>query len=124
DELALLVLEMPGRIGAAGPDDQMSAIENGAQEASFRGLRVSLLRRDSGCQSRCSCQAHAGSQQERTSIGFLVAHDCLPFQRRCPPAEAAPSLSGSRPRSSVVLMDDRVIGGLKKRQVDGSTTRG
>ena len=37
DELALFVLEMPGRVGAAGPDDQLAALEHFLQLAlSFR----------------------------------------------------------------------------------------
>ena len=45
DELALLVLEVPGRVGAAGSDDQLAAVEHGAQQAAGRRLRRRFLGR-------------------------------------------------------------------------------
>ena len=43
-EIALVVLEVPRRVGAAGADDEPAPVERRAQQASRRGLRGRLVR--------------------------------------------------------------------------------
>jgi hypothetical protein len=82
DQVSLLVLEVPGRIGAAGADDQVAAVEHGAQQAVARGLRVGHLRRErgrGGCRGRGAGQPEAAGEHERTSVGIEILHGPTPF---------------------------------------------
>ena len=86
DEFALVVLEVPGRVRAAGAHDQLAAIEHRAQQAAGRRLRRRLLGRKRRCRSTC----HAGHDQScRTDLQefaspFFVVHRGSPLAPICP----------------------------------------
>ncbi len=66
-QIALVVLEVPRRVGAAGADDELAAVERRAQHALGRGLRGRLL----GVEHRARGEHGAGRGAEAEHVAAL-----------------------------------------------------
>ena len=80
DELALVVLEVPRRVGAAGADDQLAAVENGAQQAVGLGLRVGPRGREHAGRARsergqAGGRSQAAQLEDVTTVGMRAHGD-------------------------------------------------
>ena len=81
--LPLLVLEVPRRVGAAGADDQLAAVEHRAQQAVARRLRVGLPRVDQagargGRRDQAAGDADASGTDRRPPAVPDILHDLPP----------------------------------------------
>jgi hypothetical protein len=78
-KIALVILEVPRRVGAAGADDELAAIERRAQHALGCGLRGRLL----GVE-RCARGEHGaggGAKAEQIAALHEAVHGSSSFQR-------------------------------------------
>ena len=85
DQVALFVFEMPGRVGAAGADQETAAIEHFSHQAVFRRLRRRLMGRKRNTSGRGCCpecrQPDAASLEKTAAPLIECCHDCLPVGR-------------------------------------------
>ena len=124
DEFALVVLEMPGRVRAAGADDQLAAIEHGAQQAAGAACAAAFSARQRHRRGGDAGDRQAGrAELQKLSACLLVFHGIL---RPVPPLSIGiwrrtvpdrrlrsdPIASGVRPvyRTAIQILDRTITG--------------